>query len=164
MNRSSSIEEQEEQMMIHLDNLSIPSFLFFFNLYLCANPNTPNTLFLKTAALLSYISEGNNTEFNRLVQTVSMQERSSDLIELVLEVRDCIFRFDFEFLKELCEHTTPKLNKLLLKILNEQKGQLEKSLGEPIGSCSNMNISYSATTTIKDCIFVVQNFNDKWMG
>lgn len=145
-------------MAKHLDESNIGDFLFFFNLYYCANPNTPSTLFFKAAALLAYLSEGDTVEFNKAIQTVEAQDLENEFVQLVLHVSDSISRFDVGSLKHLSESCTPKLRLLVGRVFERQKAALERTLQEPIGARDFLDHTHDSTAVIQDCVFVVENF------
>ncbi len=155
-----SVDEQEKRMAAHLGESNCRDYLFFFSLYHCTNPNTHSTSFFKAAALLFYLAEGNTIEFNKLIQTVSMEEISSEFIALVLDINDSILRFDVVSLKKLSESCNPKLKSLVLKIFDKQISLFENKIKEPIGSHSLICDLHDSVTIIRDCAFVVENYTE----
>lgn len=158
MNNNLSIVELEKQMYNHLEQVNSTDFLFSFNLYHCANPNTENTLFLKSAALLFYISDKNLQEYNKLIQTIKINEIENEFVCLVLNINDSICRLDFDSLKSFAENCNEKLRKLIIKIYENQIASIENTLKQPIGSNSVPHPSLDSIATIQDCTFVVENY------
>lgn len=154
-----SFEEQEKRMLQLLEASDVQGFLFSFTLYNCSFPTAQNAIFFKAAALLGYLSENNITEFNKLIQTVSIEDFNSEFIELVLNVNDSMLRFDLEAIKATASTCVHSLTWLVIRILESQSKLLEKIQKQPSSASELLPESINTPIdVIKDCLYVVKNF------
>jgi len=158
MNGILSVKEQEQKMMQSLIELNIQHFLFFFNIYQCTDEKSSDSIFFKAAALLLYISEGNIVEFNKLIQTLTMEDIENEYVKLVLRTHDCISGFDFEALKNIAVGKHERFGVLIQKIYEKQITSLDKALMTTTGTFVATSGKPDANTIISDCLFVIDNF------
>lgn len=145
-------------MMQHLNELDIPHFLFFFNIYQFTTKSSSDTIFFKAVALLLYLSEGNIVEFNKLIQTISIEEIENPHIEFVLKVQDCVLGFDFEGLKSLITTAHEKFRIWVQKIYERKTKSLDKALKDTGETVVATGSQPNVETVISDCLFIVEKF------
>ncbi|KAM0681008.1 hypothetical protein GINT2_000791 [Glugoides intestinalis] len=154
-----SFEEQEKRMLALLEASDVKEFLFCFTLYNCWFPSVPNAIFFKAAALLAHLSENNIPEFNKLIQTVSIEEFDSEYIELVLNVNDSMLRFDLEAVKSIASKCAHSLTWMVIRILESQTKLLEQMQKQSTNASDLLPESINTPIdVIKDCLYVVNNF------
>lgn len=155
-----SVDEQEKRMAICLKEQNGRDYLFLFNLYHCGNANTPSTLFFKSAALLFYILQGNDLEYNKLLQSISFQNINNEFISTVLSVKDSVIRYDLVSLKSLSDSCNPELKNLVIKIFNNHNMMIEEKIKEPVRASPVLNNVQDFVSKIQDCLYVVKNHTE----
>ena len=108
----------EEQIKIYIKNGDYSAFLNTYNLFLCSGIDSENSTYYKSIALLCYLANSDNLEYNKLIQNVGLEELNSEYIETVIKVSDAILRYDFEsfnlILKKCDKAHKPIINKIVL--------------------------------------------------
>lgn len=135
------------------------SFINAYNLYLCTGHSSENSIFFKSVALLCYLADRNTVEFNKLMQSVKIQELANEHLEIVLNVSDSILRFDFESLKIILGKCPKALKMLVEEIAKNQQMIIESSKEHNAGEAEAITrVSEDVLDSLKDCVFVVKNF------
>ncbi len=149
----------EKQMNAFLKDGDYQGFLNAFNLYLCAIETTQQTLYYKAIALLYYLSSKDLASYNKLVQTISIEEINNEFIEVVLNVNDSINRFDLESLKNILKKCPSGLKPLVEIVAKNQRESIQNNLNKDAGDADVLTVSSTnVIDSLKDCVEVVKNF------
>lgn len=154
---SSANNSQTEKLISLIKNMDIEAFLLEFSIFMCGN-NKNNMI--KAAALLCHIILENTEEYNTLIQTVSIDDLNDENIEIVLNVADSIYRFDFNTLQSICSKAPKELSPLIMNIIENQKKVYEQVSVNNKATPGIVSVQADdALETLKNCMFVIKNFN-----
>lgn len=155
-----SLEAQERSLKESLSALDTHSFLISFSMYLSSNPNTQNTLFFKSAALLSYLATQNNVEFNKLIQTLNKEDLGNVFVRFVVDAWESLTRYDTDSLRMLHEGCNKDFKGLMEIVLRNHLESTEAILRQNIAASGlDSTIPRDHVQSVRDCIFVVKNFS-----
>jgi hypothetical protein len=153
------IENYENKLLEHLQNNDFQSFIIGYNLYLLNPSITSNSTFLKCFALLCYLSENDSSSFNKLLQSVSINECRNPYIEFVLLVHDNLLQYNSDGLSILTSTCDPELSGIMEKILINHNNFMQNITLKDIGHIKNSSeVFENFEKDVVDCIYIAKNY------
>lgn len=148
----------EKTLLEYVSKDDSVSFLLGYSLYLINPPDTQNTLFLKSYALMCHLSENNLVEFHKLLQSVDYSNYRNPYVEFVLAVYDYLLQHDGQSLKKLSSTCDPELSGIMNKIYNKHCELLKCIKSKNIENSKISEEKEDDRQNIVDSVYVVKNF------
>lgn len=158
---SNRVQQIETELFERLKASEYGLFDQTFNLYLGLYPATRNTLYLKSLALLYYLSREERQEYNVLIQSLRLEDLEDDNVKFLLQVEDRIHRCDLDGLKKLADHCGGEARGLMEALCESIEKRMKQVLAEDIRLNETVVENQGDNLqNIADCIFICKNFAD----